>query len=422
MFRLFPRKSRRRTIAGLVVCGLFASAAVPVLLGAAHADDLKDKKHKVQKHIKQAHDELDHSSKELQAATAALAQSQKDLSAARTYLAQTQAELETARILDLRMQAKLDEAERRLAQARSELEAGRLHVEEQNLLVRRLVVENYQSGGSALMGLTTVLNAQDPAQLTGRLNSVHTVMDKETSVLDRLEATKVLLTVKQREVNAAKIVVAKQRKAAADNLRLKQALELQAQAAEQQVSAMVALRAQARAAAEKAKKADLKQLAALKREEKRIQALILAQASKGKGYTGPVTGNGFLDWPVPGHVTSGFGWRVHPIFGYRALHDGIDIGGVSCGTPIKASAPGKVLSTYYQSAWGNRVIIDHGVKYGVGVATIYNHLSGYAVSAGERVSRGQVIGYIGTTGWSTGCHLHYTVLENGSAVDPLKWL
>ena len=124
---------------------------------------------------------------------------------------------------------------------------------------------------------------------------------------------------------------------------------------------------------------------------------------------------------VPGPVTSPFGWRIHPIYGYRALHNGIDIG-VGCGTPIRAPHGGTVLTQYYQSAWGNRVIVDHGVKYGVGVATTYNHLSAFAVSIGEHVRRGQVIGYVGTTGWSTGCHLHFSVLENGVAVDPLKWL
>ena len=80
-----------------------------------------------------------------------------------------------------------------------------------------------------------------------------------------------------------------------------------------------------------------------------------------------------------------------------------------------------MLSTYFQTAWGNRIIIDHGVHRGVGVATISNHLSSYAVSAGERVERGEVVGYVGNTGWSTGCHLHYSVLNNGSAVDPMSW-
>jgi len=81
-----------------------------------------------------------------------------------------------------------------------------------------------------------------------------------------------------------------------------------------------------------------------------------------------------------------------------------------------------VLSESSSPSYGNRLIIDHGIQRGVGVATISNHLSGYAVAPGARVERGQVIGYVGTTGWSTGCHLHFTVLQNGVAVDPAPWL
>ena len=418
MFRLPLRNARRRSVAALALGGVLVSALV---LPMAHADDLKDKKYKVEKNIKQQHEDLDESSQQLQAATAALLQSQQELTAARATLSRTRAELTAAEVLDRQMQAKLKVAEERLAKARLALAEGLQNVEEQNLLLRRLVVSNYQQGDPSLMGLSTVLNSQDPTQLTGQLKSVETVMDKESVILDRLEATKVLLTVKQRDVNAAKIEVAKQRKAAAENLVRKKALELQAEQAEQAVSEMVSLRAQAQQAALKAKKADLKQLARLEAERRRIEDLILAQASHGAGYKGPVTGNGWLGWPVPGPVTSAFGWRTHPIYGYRSLHDGIDIG-AGCGTPIRAAQGGKVLSEYYQSAWGNRLIMDHGVKYGVGVATIYNHLSAYEVAAGEHVKKGAVIGYVGTTGWSTGCHLHFTVLENGVAVDPMKWL
>jgi murein DD-endopeptidase MepM/ murein hydrolase activator NlpD len=133
-----------------------------------------------------------------------------------------------------------------------------------------------------------------------------------------------------------------------------------------------------------------------------------------------VRSSGFLNYPVEGPVTSPFGWRIHPIYGYRSLHDGTDFG-AACGTPIRAAAPGRVLEEYFQTAWGNRIIIDHGVHDGVGLATISNHLSAYAVGVGDEVSRGQVVGYVGTTGWSTGCHLHFTVLANGSPVDPMTW-
>jgi murein DD-endopeptidase MepM/ murein hydrolase activator NlpD len=283
-----------------------------------------------------------------------------------------------------------------------------------------MVLSTYEQGDPALMGLSMVLTTQDPAQLAGNMNATSTVVNKESTVLDQLRAAKVLLQVKEAETESAKVDVAKQRKAAADNLRLKQALEEQASQAEQQVSQMVDLRAQAMSNALKAKSSDLASLARLQAERDRIESLIQEQASHGTGYTGPVDGNGFLDLPVDGSITSPYGWRIHPIFGYRSLHDGVDIG-AGCGTPIRAAAAGKVLAEYYQSAWGNRIIVDHGVHFGVGVATISNHLSGYAVSVGEHVTRGEVIGYVGTTGWSTGCHLHFTVLQNGVATDPMNW-
>jgi murein DD-endopeptidase MepM/ murein hydrolase activator NlpD len=288
------------------------------------------------------------------------------------------------------------------------------------------------------MGLSMVLTSQDPTQLTGQLNSVQNVIDKESVVLDRLEASRALLTVQEQEVEAAKLEVAKERKAAAENLRTKQGLEQQAEDAETQVSNLVDLRADAQKEAENARQADLAQLHGLQKERNRIEAILRRRAEEARrralaaarraGQSGPILAdggpihsNGFLDYPVSGPVTSPFGWRTHPIYGYRSLHDGVDFG-AACGTPIHAAASGVVVEKYFQTAWGNRVIIDHGFHHGVGLATITNHMSGPAiVDVGQHVSRGQVVGYVGTTGWSTGCHLHYTVLQNGSPVNPFNW-
>ena len=386
----------------------------------AAAADLDDKKDQVEKKIEQQHDHIDESSAELKAATDALIRARSDLVAAQAHLAKTRGELAAAKALDQQMQLKLEQAIARLKEARRALAAGKAEVENQEADLRQMVVSAYESGDPALMGLSMVFTTQDPAQLAGQMNSGDDVVNLQTGILDRLEASKVLLTVKEADTESAKIEVAEKRREAAENLRRMEALELQAREAEAAVSEMVSLRAQARDAALKAKSADLRALAKLQAERDRIEDLIAEQASMGSGYTGPSSGNGFLDYPVPGRVTSPYGWRTHPIWGYRSLHDGVDFG-TACGTPIRAAAPGKVLETYYQSAWGNRVIVDHGVRYGAGVATIANHLSGYAVSPGDRVRRGQVIGYVGDTGWSTGCHLHYTVLQNGQAVDPMRW-
>ena len=125
--------------------------------------------------------------------------------------------------------------------------------------------------------------------------------------------------------------------------------------------------------------------------------------------------------PVAGSVTSPYGYRVHPIYGYYSLHDGTDFG-AGCGQPLWAVAGGTVTDEYYSSVWGNRLYLSLGNVNGKNVTVIYNHLSGYRASVGEGVARGETVGYVGTTGWSTGCHLHFTVLVNGDPVDPMGWI
>lgn len=403
-------------LAATIAAVLLATTALPV----AFADDLRDKKDRVEKKIDSADRHFDASSAKLQAATDALLQAQDDLLRARDYLATTRGELSAARALDRAMQSKLDAAIQRLRSARSQLATGLGDVAEQEQQLRSVVVSAYEQGDPTLMGLSMVFTTQDPAALAGNIQANTSVVDVESTILDQLEAAKVMLQVKEDEVEAAKLDFAEKRREAAKNLRLKETLERQAREAEAQVKEMVTLRQQARSAGLKVKNSDLATLRRLRSERERIQQLILDRASS-TSLTGVVDSGGVLEMPVDGSITSPYGWRVHPIWGYRSLHDGIDIG-AGCGTPIRAAADGVVLSAYSSSVWGNRIIVDHGLRRGVGVSTIANHMSGYAVSVGERVERGQVIGYVGTTGWSTGCHLHWNVLQNGVAVDPMAWL
>lgn len=129
-------------------------------------------------------------------------------------------------------------------------------------------------------------------------------------------------------------------------------------------------------------------------------------------------GKGTLSFPtaVP-YRTSKFGMRVHPIYGYERLHAGTDLRAY-CGTPIMAAAGGTVEWARWQGGYGNQVLIDHGLIGGKSVITNYNHLSRFAVSAGQTVARGDVVGYSGSTGTSTACHLHFEVYVSGSVVDP----
>lgn len=118
-------------------------------------------------------------------------------------------------------------------------------------------------------------------------------------------------------------------------------------------------------------------------------------------------------WPASGDLVSSFSSRVNPIGGYAEFHDGDDIA-APCGAPVQAAWSGTVIAASLSGGWGNRVVIDHGN----GLATAYNHLLGFSVSAGQQVTVGDVIARVGSTGNSTGCHLHFHVIENGIAVDP----
>jgi murein DD-endopeptidase MepM/ murein hydrolase activator NlpD len=140
----------------------------------------------------------------------------------------------------------------------------------------------------------------------------------------------------------------------------------------------------------------------------RIQA---AQARSSTGGTPTVRSSSGFIWPASGVVTSGFGWR------WGRMHEGLDIA-ASYGAPISAASSGTVIYAGWMGGYGNLVVIDHGG----GLATAYGHQSSIAVSSGSQVSQGQTIGYVGSTGHSTGPHLHFEVRVNGAAVDPMGYL
>lgn len=157
------------------------------------------------------------------------------------------------------------------------------------------------------------------------------------------------------------------------------------------------------------------ELAEMEAESRRIEAMLAAlQRGTGRRYTG--TWSGRLARPVPGPVVSGFGMRFHPILHYYRMHTGVDMH-ASYGTPVRAADKGMVVFAGWRGGYGKCVIIDHGS----GVATLYAHLSDISVGEGQIVSRGQVIGAVGSTGLSTGPHLHFEVRRYGTPVDPMSF-
>ena len=155
----------------------------------------------------------------------------------------------------------------------------------------------------------------------------------------------------------------------------------------------------------------------LARQSASIQSMI---ARNNGGSNVKVTSAGFLK-PISGRITSPFGWRTHPIFNSRTFHSGVDIAGPNRGS-IKASNSGKVIYSGWYGGYGKVVILDHGIVNGKPTSTLYAHMSSIRVGQGQFVNKGEVVGYEGTTGYSTGPHVHFEVRINGKPNNPLNYI
>ncbi len=272
--------------------------------------------------------------------------------------------------------------------------------------------------GRNLAWVQGMLSIQAPADLVDGL-----------TYLERLaiEQRRMLATHTVAEVDAAdRRRVRASRKGAADRSRLLSeskvqvalAAEADATKAEQQVSDLVAQREQALRVAEEQRAANEARLVELQAESDRITADVRVMAAGG----GQVLPSGLkLLMPVAGRRTSEFGMRYDPFYRTWQLHAGVDLSAPG-GSPIRAAASGQVMRAGWNGGYGNYTCIYHGTYEGKGFATCYAHQSQVLVAVGQQVHQGDVIGRVGTTGASTGNHLHFEVRLDGVPTDPEPWL
>jgi murein DD-endopeptidase MepM/ murein hydrolase activator NlpD len=419
--RFFPRTARHRLVAASAVCTMAIGAlAVPL----ANATDLKHQQKQVQGQIESAGHDLEDSSQQLQRATARLTGARAELADARRELSVAHGKLVAARLRDQQMQARLEVAIARLADAQQDLATGQQALADQRVQVTGTITSIYEEGDPELLAFASLLDAQTPGDLATRMEARNVIVGRETRAYDDLHAAEVLLQVRENDVQDAKDEVAAQRRAAAAHLVTMRELVRETRAAKVKVRGLVDGARTARQAAVRARQHDRAILARLRERENRIKQRILAEArraarSNHSGYRGNT--GGFLSFPVNGPVTSPFGYREHPIYHYWGLHNGTDFG-AGCGQPVFAAAGGTVMARYFSASYGNRLYLNLGMVNGKNLTVIYNHLSRYNAGTGQRVGRGQVVGYVGDTGWSTGCHLHFTVMVNGVPVNPMNWM
>lgn len=437
-WRLVRRRGRRRRgrsrlarsrVAGSLVCAGLAVALTATLgpgLPRAQAGPEEDKR-RVEDQIDGARHDLDESSAGLRATTQALSAAESRLRSARERLAVVRGQLAAARARDAAVAAELARARAAVTSSRAAVSRAEGQVRVQREEIGAFAAATYRNSG--LDELAAVLRSETTGELLGRVQLVRSVAASQKSALDGLNAARVRAAAERDALATAEQEVARQRRAAAAHLSRARDLDNKARVTASSIQRLVAERRKAQAAAARARADDLRRYQQLVAERARIQALLEelarreAEEERRRGDDGGDGGggDGSLSRPVEARITSPYGMRFHPILHRWKLHDGTDFG-ASCGTPIRAAAAGRVVARYYNSGYGNRVLVSHGRMAGASIVTAYNHLSSYAVRNGEQVSRGEIVGYVGTTGYSTGCHLHFMVYRNGATTDPMKWL
>lgn len=416
-----------RVLPALVV-GLGLLLVGGVLASPAPADSVSDHKQALDRQLDDLRETLEGTAKSLVDAAVDLKRAQSQLVAANVKLTDARSALAAAVTRDRALAGRLALAEAAVAKAGRDLESHRRQEADTRSRLGSLAREAYVNSG--LSGLSIALNAENPEQFADRVNIAGTALRHQNSAIARIEVQRADTRARQFRLAAAQREVAELKQESEVLLRQRRSAEADASAAATEVGALVAVQTRsvrtiaARKSAERKRIAALQvqqdQLAKLLRTRVRARAKANQRSSRGGRVAAPSNGSGRLSYPVRAPVTSGFGYRYHPILHYSRLHAGTDFG-AGCGTPVRAAAPGTIVRAGSAGGYGNQIVIDHGTMRGREVASSYNHLSRFVVRSGA-VGRGELIAFSGTTGLSTGCHLHFEVYVNGTHVDPMSWL
>ncbi|MBT9255849.1 M23 family metallopeptidase [Phycicoccus sp. MAQZ13P-2] len=448
------RGPRTRRLLGLAAAMTCSSALVLAVAPAAPAaPDPGAQKRQVDRKVDDLVNQVEDSTDALRSAYKKLHATEDKLPAARSALEKARSAADAADAAEAKAAQDLEVAKANEAKAAADLQASTKAVAAGRKRLAQFASQVYQQQGFGQ--LDVALSSTQPQQFADRLAMVDTVLDVQNATMQRLTSEQAGLTALEDHVSALRVDSARKQKAAAAALKKAEAARASAQQAQLDLESLVtAQRGQAIDFRDELA-ADKKQLAEMKAEQDRLSAVLARRAAEararaaaeakkraeqnkgggssggssgggstsggGSGGGGSSTGSGVLSRPVrTGWVSSEFGQRFHPIYHYWKLHSGRDYA-VGCGTPVYAAASGTVISAGWGGGYGNRIVIDHGLERGVGLASTYNHLTSFVVQGGS-VSRGQLIAYSGTTGTSTGCHLHFETLQDGAFVDPRKWL
>jgi murein DD-endopeptidase MepM/ murein hydrolase activator NlpD len=415
--------SPRRSVLA-VACLALIGVVVATLPTAS--DVVASDQAKVANQLKETGEALDNANRQVKRAMGAWNRANDRLPAARAKLRtakQTEAEArQTQRIAE----AKFRSAESALQINLNRQDATKRRITDIQSKMDSVARGLYQRGPFAEVDV--ILSASDPGDFTLRLAALNSIGRDQARIGNELATVQADLVMQGVQREALKLAAEQDATKATQAAERARQARLAATQAERQIRSLVAAK---RVAAQRAKQhrgAVQARYQRLKVEQARIQRAAVAAARReaarlaalkrqGQSNGDAPTTTGGLRWPVDGGRISGHvGPRVHPIYGYNSCHTGMDIAAPS-GTSVFASADGTVASIGSGGPYGTSIMVAHGD----GLTTFYAHLSSVAVSQGQQVNAGQRIGGVGSTGWSTGPHLHYETRINGTAYDPMGW-
>lgn len=374
-------KSMRAIIAILLSFILAASSLV--WADTNSMDSLKKEREQLEKQIEQTQKSINQKNKEKKA----ISKQVEDLD---NKLHLTEKELEN-------IEQQLTILESQVAITKRELDRATSDAETQKELLKKRVRVMYETGSVGY--LAVILDSTSFGDFITRVDYLKKIIEYDVSLLKSIKEYRDNVAQKKAQLQA--------------EMDEKEAIRQEIESKKVDVAQAVADRSKALTAL----KQDLKELNRLEdkllEQSKEIEKKIISLQSKEK-YIG-----GVLDWPVPGYyrISSPYGYRIHPILKTKKMHTGIDIAAPSGATVIAANS-GTVIYAGYYGGYGNTVIIDHGGQ----ISTLYAHNSKLLVKEGDKVTKGQTVSKVGSTGLSTGPHLHFEVRKNGKHTNPMDYL
>ena len=382
--KLTKGKIRAKVTLWSVALAMVAAVMLTPFAKAATIDDWQNQLNNKNKQKEQLQEELNQSKKDLEAA-------EKELNALDQKIYQAGVELN-------QLTGELNETKAEIVKGLEELEQLKKDIEKQNDDLNARLRSMYKNGDVGM--LSVVFGSSSMSDVLTNMDMVQRIYNADAELLKSIQEQYDLVDAQNRKLEALKVQLEEQQAVIAEKKSALEADEAEARARRN------ALQADADSLQ--------KQYDAVKKEADSISETIKVLQSQNTQYIG-----GAMCWPSQAstRITSPFGWRYLSLLGGRNYHTGVDIGAAG-GTNILAANSGKVIKAGWNNSYGYMVMVDHGG----GIVTLYAHSSKLLVKTGDVVTRGQAIALIGSTGMSTGNHLHFEVRVNGAYQNPLNYI